>query len=830
MPRAGDQRSDILPNMSAYLHPEFLADLHASPRPRLLAKLGRLAGESATDGRLDGVLAQLWSGSGEDRTLGIELADIARRPALLEQALAEGDTALRLRVLRGRSLPLLDGELLVRSVTDLPFDDRRHLYAHLRRHRRHALGELLHAPVLAAFGEEEAGWLPLPPAGPVEPDPLADALDEQQRLRRLRPRTFFALAKADPTRALRLLAEAPHGPYFTYDVSHRNRHVLWEADPDALLALGRALRGIGSDDIESFARLLGFVRWADRPALFDAAWGHPPHGRIWPSYAWATVLELLPHERRTREAARLRELAAAEGDEALRRLYTRFLPLAEARAELVALTRGSVQDRRDGYRLLIACAADDRDEHAPDALLPWLAEALHEEEDQVRGPALDALARVRPRRFHADAVSALDRLVQTALGAPDLSRDTCAAVTSLAGTLLAHRVPALADCAVRTLGALWTCPDQERHHLWRYEPNRVHAAYPALEPALVAAARLGHFRPAAEVTALLKRRGACRPMLVELLRTAVQQDEGIADHARMLLARMRTGPVPGDGIRTAAETPGEPYGRRTADQRERLAERLAAEAAEQRGRFATNRAVADLHALLRTDRALTEHYVRSPHAPVVRAAVMALPHAQDDPEAVLRLLVLDRLGAADGESGAYSPWEGEVVEAIRRCLRRIRPSRLTAVLPVLLRGLLAPAPDVPQPTDREWKLDALAEWLGPAGATAFAGIWRAEGHRPETLRLCLRLSRLWLDDPHVRELTARAVRDHGHSAVHELATYVSDVPRSNRHAHAALLLMAAASDDLTTRRCALHKMAGFQADHPDVEAALAAAARSPRRL
>ncbi|MCC3770008.1 hypothetical protein [Streptomyces sp. UNOC14_S4] len=822
--------------MSVYPYPELLADLHASPRPLLLAKLGRLASESAADGRLDGVLARLWSGSGEDRILGIELADIARRPALLEQALAEGDTALRLRVLRGRSLPSLDGESVVRAVTDTPFDDRRRLYAHLRRNRWYALGELLHAPVLAAFGEEEAGLLPLPPAGPGVPEPLADALEEEERLLRLRPRTFFALAKADPTRALRLLAEAPHGPYFTYDVSHRNRHVLWEADPDALLTLGRALRGAGPGDIESFARLLGFVRWEDRPALFDAAWGHPPYDHIWPSQAWATVLELLPHERRAREAARLRALAEAEGDEALRRLYTRHLPLAEARAELVALTRGSAPDRQDGCRLLVACAADDRDEHALDTLLPWLAETLHEEEDEVRAAALDALARVRPRHFHAGAVPALDRLVRTALDAPDLSRDTLGALSSLAGTLLAHRVPALADRAVRTLGALWAHPDQEGHCLWRFEPNRVHAAYPALEPALVAAARLGHFRPAAEVAALLKRHGARRPALVALLRTAVRQNEDIADHARTLLARMRTGPVPGEGTVTA-ERPSRPsvratadYGRRTADQRERLAERLAAEAAEQRGRWATNRAVAELHALLRTDRALTGHYAHSPHAPVVRAAVMALPHAEDDPEAVLRRLVLEHFGAADAEPGAYSPWGGEAVEAIRRCLRRIRPSRLTTLLPSLLRGLLAPAADVPPPTDRDWKLDALAEWLGPAGATVFADVWRTEGHRPETLRPCLRLSRFWLDDPRVREPAARAVRDHGHSAVHELTSYASDVPRNNRHAYAALLLMAASSDDPTTRRCALRKMTGFRTDHPDVAAALAAAAPPPHHM
>ncbi|MFC0842327.1 hypothetical protein ACFH04_01045 [Streptomyces noboritoensis] len=659
------------------------------------------------------------------------------------------------------------------------------------------------------------------------------------------------------------------------------------ADPAGLGGPAGATGGTGPDEPTTSAELAALVRTADtqeclglrrllaaapvrqRSRLYEAACAAKPFGPRDVGTGLVPLLMLLPHEHRAREARRLRREAETDGrhDEWTVHDLAPLISLAEVRDELLELTRRpQTEDRRCGYRLLIECAAAHSGEHTLDDLLPLLADRLPKDDGAgIRDTALRALAETPVARFHARAVPALDRLVHGLLAAPDPEGGLARGVAWLAGTLLTHEDRAVADFAAQTLRACWLRPRSAEYGLQWLPGDRVRLCYPHLEPAMTAAADQGHFTPAIELFRIV---GAA-PAVLTALHAAVR--EGDEDDARRavdaLLADRRTRgaafqdildhtpnslrhprmrrwaqwrrPELLEGLWAAygplhrpthdrPTTGPAPYQRWTSAQREQYAALLVRDVTAARPARAGREAARELARLFRADPVLTGPYLDSRHPFVARAALSALPFG-DDPEVSLHTLLLQDF-PHDGETS----WErnetaDRVMTAIRRCARRIPPSRRPQAAAAGLRALLVAADDTADGLTATTKEQArFLTTLTAAAAGVVADVWEAEGHRPVVARVCVWLAGGLLDEPRIWRLLRASVRTGEHHIVHELDTFAWHVPEQHRSAYAELLIGAATGPVARSRCCALAKLRFWHPYHPDVPQVLAAAAIGAR--
>ena len=259
-----------------------------------------------------------------------------------------------------------------------------------------------------------------------------------------------ALAEFDADRTLRLLVDAaiaagssahsspltvgPATPYWAYRarMSRSARRVLLLQAPEEALRWGRLC---AADDRQT-AMILKTLPPARRSTFFDQV----TVGRDLAHAVLADqLLDVLPHERRHREARRMLTLPALDRDPALKLRVTARLPWAEGREALLAETRASdAMARAAAYPLVIACVAAERD---PAVFAHFLDEDLtrmRNEQDPVRQPTLRALAHTAPALFDTRAIPALTRLATDTVEIRDVSTASLTALRQLARRILVH--------------------------------------------------------------------------------------------------------------------------------------------------------------------------------------------------------------------------------------------------------------------------------------------------------------------------------------------------------------------------------------------------------
>lgn len=331
----------------------------------------------------------------------------------------------------------------------------------------------------------------------------------------------------DAERTVRLLIPADGGgqsypPLPSASVLRR----IVRADPPSLPALGRF--------------------WIGRPHFAVLLKALPPHRRS-DFFDLATagveskdaddllpVLGLLPHERRWAEARRWAARRRESGGSWYEVLeLVAYGPVAEARAELLAGTRRpDAGERALAWPLLIANAARTRDPVAVHEVLAELPR-LRNEQDPVRCAALGALADVRPDLFTADSTEPLDRILQDALEARDISYGTREAVRSLAVALLRENATDGEQAlVVWSLGAL----ERIAAHVGvgdlgpldrALRRGQEHQVLDALRPWLDAAMDNADYRLLFTLTGSLGRRAHRMPVLQGLLEEALKYgDDG----------------------------------------------------------------------------------------------------------------------------------------------------------------------------------------------------------------------------------------------------------------------------------------------------------------
>ncbi|WP_041540299.1 hypothetical protein [Catenulispora acidiphila] len=263
-----------------------------------------------------------------------------------------------------------------------------------------------------------------------------------------------ALADFDAERTLRLLVDAAIGAgsagtgsplrngtggrYWARrpGLSRRVRRLMLTEAPGEALRWGR----LYADDDQQVAMLLKTLPPAMRDAFFDAVTvGRDLEREILAEF----LLDVLPHQRRHREARRMLALPTVERDPARKLRVAARLPWAEGRAVILAETRAAdASTRAAAYPLAIACVAAERD---PELFARFLDEDLtrmRNEQDPVRQPTLNALAQTAPALFGESAVAALTRLATDAVEVRDVSAGSLTAVRRLARRVLVHHAEA----------------------------------------------------------------------------------------------------------------------------------------------------------------------------------------------------------------------------------------------------------------------------------------------------------------------------------------------------------------------------------------------------
>ncbi|BAJ27735.1 MULTISPECIES: hypothetical protein [Kitasatospora] len=419
--------------------------------------------------------------------------------------------------------------------------------------RRHPDAVLDHVEreLAARAADPRADWwqrygAPVAAVLPLRPARVLDLL-ERRPGRTVPPPVaagFGHLLAVDAERATAWLAD-PERPLPSWEPapSRTVLNRLAAADPPSLPALGR--RWLPEPRL--FAALLRAVPPARRAALLDAAADRQPQDA---TRLTLPVLRLLPRERRHREARRLHAEQAAKGWPERRLLdYTALLAPAEARADLLALTRRpDPAERSEAWAHLVAAAAADPDPAAPGTLLADLVARLRNEQDPVRQRALTALTVFPAARLtdaHADALTAL---ATDALDARDCSHATRGALTTVALRVIeAHPTGARPDLLTHALltleqltargGPLHLPPLARR--LRRGQEREVLAA---LRPWLDAERPEYRHRLLFALTRALGARAEHLPELDELLaKAALDSDERTAAEALELWLRPRAG-------------------------------------------------------------------------------------------------------------------------------------------------------------------------------------------------------------------------------------------------------------------------------------------------
>ena len=215
-------------------------------------------------------------------------------------------------------------------------------------------------------------------------------------------------------------------------MSRNARRVLLLQAPEEALRWGR----LCAADDQQTAMILKTLPPAHRSAFFDQVTA----GRDLAHAVLADqLLDVLPRERRHREARRMLTLPALDRDPALKLRVTARLPWAEGREALLAETKASdASARAVAYPLVIACMAAERD---PAVFARFLDEDLtrmRNEQDPVRQPTLRALAHTAPALFDTRAIPALTRLSTDTVEIRDVSAASLTALRLLARRVLVH--------------------------------------------------------------------------------------------------------------------------------------------------------------------------------------------------------------------------------------------------------------------------------------------------------------------------------------------------------------------------------------------------------
>ncbi|MFG1889251.1 hypothetical protein ACGFIR_15450 [Micromonospora sp. NPDC049051] len=874
-----------------------------------MAALARRARELATTGELPQILADLRGGASYHRFLAVTAAAIVGdRAAVLSAVDDPHGTVRAVAVKAGLRAGWLAGDDLRAFVRDAPADLRHLVYRTLGCMRRPAVADGLVDDVLDRFGATEAVALlsacgadtvrrllpavehalpgsvrlarrhgdvvldhaesTLPHLAPAERDRWWTTHGERVLVAgRRRPERaltlleryapdgrlpgaladYGALAASAPGRVLALLTEASRVDRLRHEglppALLRRLVRLPQAD---LVALGRRVR----DHDNLLTRLLAALPPARRGELYDAVFADVETATRIPD---ASLLEVLPHAWREREARRVLTLDEVRHDEARVRSWSALLPWPAASAALTpALRAADAHDRAVAYQLLLAAARRSRD---PDAAAEALAQLdrLRNEQDPVRAVALAELANLAPL-LRADAAQMLTRITVDATTTRDASTRTLSALGTLAARVLGRHVdePALLRWALDTLDRLFgghRLPSLGRFDttLRRGQEQLVLAR---LRGWIEAGMARGQFTALFAVTHALGRRAWRLPDLQELLRRATAPGTVAAvvrEAVELWLAdpRTRTQRVahvldsdtstitlptvwstvsarrhdlldqvlhrPPKGAFLTAGTrwiPGQPvHAERWPPRQQEAYVRLQARLAADAGTPLHHRAAAVRAAARVPDggRELVLRYVDSTNVTLAEAALAALPWI-GRPDETLPLL----LSYADDE------WARVALYAAGRVVRSTRPADLVAPLSAVALGR-------GKVTSRKEALRLLGRFGPPEAMAVLVAAWQQPDQHRDVRAAIVAAARQRLHAPQSWPILDQAIAGSREESLTVLATPPDAVAAPDRPRYAALVARACASGDREVGRIAWPRLVHWLPWAPDLTELVTAA-------
>ncbi|MCA6091132.1 hypothetical protein LE181_02970 [Streptomyces sp. SCA3-4] len=562
-----------------------LVTLDPLPFPQRVRHIARWARERRAGGELGAVLAELSERGGYEQGIAASAAGAGRDVVWLQNRLTDPDPAVRVHAVAAVRDGLISDAAVTAALDDAPLAIRRQIVRAVVAGRRTALADALVRPVRERWGDAEAAKL-LPACRPATVEELLPVLfhtavpwgklaahhspavlDEAERrlaalsedhrrrwwqaygsivaatieaqplrvldlLERLCPgalpepvhRRLGRLAAADPGGTLRLLVAPGREDGDLHRLKPSVLRVLVRHRPPGFDAFGRAM---GRDE-RALVRLLKAMAPSRRAEFYDVAMNGRSMGHAALSHG---ILDVLPRARREAEARRMAGQAREYGGSRQSVLSAMaYLPVAEARPELLAATRRSEPtERAYAYKLLVRNAALARDPAALTELLAGL-DRLRNEQQPVRSAFLAALADVRPTLFAQEAAPHLERLTTDTVEARDFSWPESHALRTLARGVLREQTDAgddeLTGWALRTVARLQgAAPSRED-----LRPGQEHDVFAALRPSLEAAADRADFTETLRLAATLRELGHGIPGLQALLRRAIEH--GTPDDGR----------------------------------------------------------------------------------------------------------------------------------------------------------------------------------------------------------------------------------------------------------------------------------------------------------
>ncbi|MEU8226054.1 HEAT repeat domain-containing protein [Kribbella sp. NPDC048915] len=532
--------------------------------------------------QLTGLLDQLSRGSGFERQLGLQIAEVTRDTEYVVRMLRGPDPAVQSRALAAvaRGVPVGDDDLRIvyddataalrsRLVALVRRQRRTHLAVRLIDEHRARWGDVAATGLLAAtdhatvrrllpelaYCVTPGGWrglakhhvdevlrfarqtLPaddewwqsvghgVAAAFEQAPDAVVELFKDALPAHDL-PSAVVGilgpLTDRDPSGVLELLLAPDRRRVVTRALTPAFRRRLYRYSDAELVRLGRALW-------PQLAGPLTAVQPARRAGIFAAVTQHVDLGQAQLS---SDLLEALPHAVRAEQARRMLALSVVSEDSARRRSVAAHLPFDDAFALLEpdvgasdAAVRGSV------YEAVIRSAGRSRQpEHVVQAVT-WTAGRIRNEQDAVRLNALQAVAKVPPTLLTEALVDPLEVLLTDALAARDSSWATRRALTELAehavvrGAIDDRR--GVLEWGLRAHGRLTeTVGSLSLYGLIDGLPRgREREVYDALRPSVDAAAKRNEYGLAFAVAGAFGRRASTLEPLQEVLERAVWSNQ-----------------------------------------------------------------------------------------------------------------------------------------------------------------------------------------------------------------------------------------------------------------------------------------------------------------